>query len=101
MLEAVERERQAALERAQAFPSTKDRRQAKKAARAASEAITAALKAADEAAEVAHAGAITRQLEGAAQAKSVAEYIKAMEAARAEAEAMEDEDEVETMLMLS
>jgi hypothetical protein len=101
MLEALEAERQEALERANAFRGTKDRRQAKKAARAASETIAAALAAADEAAEVAHVGAITRNLEAAAEAKGIAEYLKAMEAARREAEELEEEDEIETVLMLS
>jgi hypothetical protein len=101
MLADLERERQEAQERAEAFRGSRDRRQAKKAARAASEAIARAREAADEAAVAAHAGAITRMLEGAAQAKGIAEYLKQMEAARIEAEELEDEDEVETVLMLS
>jgi hypothetical protein len=59
------------------------------------------LQAADEAAEVAHAGAITRNLEAATEAKGVAAYLKAMEAARAEAEDMQDEDDVETLLLVA
>jgi hypothetical protein len=101
LLAALEAERQAALERAKAFRGNKDRQRARKAARVASQAIAAALQAADEAAEVAHAGAITRNLEAATEAKGVAAYLKAMEAARAEAEDMQDEDDVETLLLVA
>jgi hypothetical protein len=102
MLADLERERQEALERANAFRGSKDRRQAKKAARVASQAIAAALEAADTAAAVAHAGAITRSLEAATEAKGVAEYLERMEAVRRKADEMaEEEDEIETVLMLS
>ena len=100
LLRRLEQERQAALERAETFKGTKGRKRAITAARAASEAIAAAREAADEAAVLAHAGTITRMLEGAAQAKSLTEYLERMKAAKAEAEEMEDEDDVETVLMM-
>jgi hypothetical protein len=100
MLAALERERQDALERADAFRGSKDRRQAKKAARAASEAIAEALEAADEAVEVAHAGTVTRSLEAAADAKRIGEYLALMEEVKRAAEDMEDESDIEDLLLL-